>query len=1119
MRAPFVLTSFCLLAGSAVAIIPSIYVWEGGEEDYENGLWSDSTHWQNGLIPPFDGEGLVFFPGRFDDEFANNSRFIDFDTNVDVTSFFFDESAYYSFYSSSTGTEIRIRDRIQATSNEYDSEILFGSGLTLIADGGGITVDVGHDAKIEVSGAFVLGVEARVDVTGGGIFLLSGDNSSGSLNGVINVTDGYLGLGHNNAAGGAWIELGEAGNPGSNTVGLVPADGDRRIANDVLVHGWLEVIKDGSDRNEMDFDGLVTFSAHTQLYNYGGILNFLGGVAETSPNTTLNIWADQPIIFTGPTNITGGINMQDGTVLFADITALPEDGAGTFFTSSMADTYVGLMIDSSTDRFAATSAFLALFDPVNFTGTIGFDTDPGNEGPINSYSAPIDLTGFASARLGSVTESELTGPITPAGDDYRFGGGGGTLLVGSLLTDDFQSEEVIPRGVDVVSTRSNPLTVFINNSENDFSGTVTAENSAVIFGNVPGALPTAATLRPSEGGYIGLQDTARSIASYLSQFDPDLENGIIGFDSADRATNRVITESIDLSNFAAADPNFFIGTSTRVSLGGPIILPETATDYRFAGFKGGLLNVTTMLKDNEVTEQTYGVVIGHTNFLATSATQTTGSDEQRHSSVRLAGANTYSGGTRLEAGELVVTNNQSLGTGMLTADGDGFGGFTQAQMFGYEDGVGINDSGVAMLLLRPDAPDLVIANAIQVNSFLDIDVQIALSDENLTLSGDISGSGGINKNGHGTLNLSGDNAAFDGGLFITAGTVNIDGDTSAGAGPIGFGRGGSDAGQNLNFNTMSPTIGGLYEIQNEEDDYYSYSNASVMLASGSTLTLNIDGLYLDFGGSIQGDGTVRIAGGGTQKFSGFNSFTGGLEIASGANFVASGSSSLGNAYPDAPNVTLDGGTLTLDGDSEGRLEANLTFGDEGGTIRGNGTLFFTNPLAIGAGVNISPGLSIGAIRFDGPLELGELGSLTVEISNGDSDKIISDVVFARTIDITASNAAPFSISLQGEGDEPPSNFDAMQAYSWSVLVAGNAITNFDATAFNLSVSSALRSLGGEGFFSFALASSGTDFTENFLNNNMVVLNFTPIPEPSTFAMVAVGLVLVTFQAGRRRRRR
>lgn len=1124
MRALVQTLLFGLFAGFAGAEL-SIHVWDVNANEETSPFWSDSRFWEGGSVPANDGTAAAAFPGIFEGDFNPNLTSIELNGDVNLDSLFFGESAFYSFYSSE-GAAFRIQNGIQAASGEYDSEIYFGIGLTLMMEGFDTTIDVGWGTEIEVASNFHVDGEAYVEIIGGGTLLLSGDNSHGGLLGSIQVTEGFLGLGQDTSAGGAAIHLGDPENPGSNTVGLIAVDGDRRIGNRIFVHGHFETLEDDYERNELNLEGEVTFTSDTNLFNYGGLLNFLGGVSETSAGTVIDIWADEPVLFTGPTGITGGINMQDGAVLFTDYGALPDVSPGSFFGSDSSDTYIGLMIDDSTDRDEATTYFLSLFDRADFSGTVGFDTDPGNEGTLNSYGAPIDLTGFTDGRIGSVTQAELTGEITPSGQDYQFGNGGGVLLVGSLLEDIQIFEEAaatppneaavgVPteRGISVVSNPNDPLTVFINNANNDFSGNVTAEHSAVIFGDVPGALPTEVNLVLREGGYIGLQDATRDIASYLGQFTPDLDMGVIGFDSPDRDTNRVITDTIDLSIFTESAPEIYLGTATWVNLGGNIIVPDDAQNYFFAGYKGGRLNVTSVLTDGETD---LGVVIGDQDTPATHGHLFVGGGEENDliSSVRLEGANTYSGGTRLEAGELVITNNASLGSGPINVVGEA-GGFTDVLMYGIEE---YGDFDYRAPILSPDASDLVINNPLQLDSILEIDVQIAMTDENLTLAGDIAGSGGIDKNGNGTLNLSGDNSAFDGGLYITEGTVNINTDTAAGTGPVGFGGGGSGSGQTLVFNSMAPTIGGLYEIRDQEDEYYSYSTAGVELASGSTLTIDVNGTFLNFGGTIYGDGAVRVQGEGVQFLSGYNSFTGGLEIGGGANLVASESGSLGGGYPDAPLVTLDGGTLTLDLDDSTSIEAYIEFGAGGGEIRGNGTLLFSDPLAIGEGASISPGFSVGRIDFEGPLELGELGSLTVEIGDGDNNEIISDVIYADSIDITATSSSPFSINVMSEDGELPTQFDPLQAYSWTIMLSGQELTSFDASLFNLSVASALEDLAGEGIWALNAASDGSVSGESFFANNLVVLSFTPVPEPSTFALVAVGLVLVTFHAGRRRRR-
>ncbi len=109
----------------------------------------------------------------------------------------------------------------------------------------------------------------------------------------------------------------------------------------------------------------------------------------------------------------------------------------------------------------------------------------------------------------------------------------------------------------------------------------------------------------------------------------------------------------------------------------------------------------------------------------------------------LSGANQHAGGVTLNAGDLVITNPGALGTGPLTVNAS---------------------SGTT---LTPTAP-MALTNAFKLQS--DLNLQ---ADHDLTLSGDISGQGGLYKTGGGMLNVSGDGSAYSGALTVAAGGLNV----------------------------------------------------------------------------------------------------------------------------------------------------------------------------------------------------------------------------------------------------------------------------------------------------------------------------------------------------------
>jgi autotransporter-associated beta strand protein len=111
----------------------------------------------------------------------------------------------------------------------------------------------------------------------------------------------------------------------------------------------------------------------------------------------------------------------------------------------------------------------------------------------------------------------------------------------------------------------------------------------------------------------------------------------------------------------------------------------------------------------------------------------------------LAGANTYAGGTFLDAGKLVIANEKALGFGALSMAENTSLGFT----------------GVSNVTNR-----IIFAGA--------ADRTIDTGSANVTLSGVVSGPGGMTKLGSGALVLSGADT-YSGATLVSQGTLQVDG--------------------------------------------------------------------------------------------------------------------------------------------------------------------------------------------------------------------------------------------------------------------------------------------------------------------------------------------------------
>jgi autotransporter-associated beta strand protein len=124
----------------------------------------------------------------------------------------------------------------------------------------------------------------------------------------------------------------------------------------------------------------------------------------------------------------------------------------------------------------------------------------------------------------------------------------------------------------------------------------------------------------------------------------------------------------------------------------------------------------------------------------------------------LSGSSNYSGGTTLNLGNLTIQHANALGTGSLTQS-------SGASLLTFDTTGTISN---AMSLYNVSALQSATLNGtITVNNAtFDVD-----SGDTLTLSGGVGGTGGVTKNGTGTLVLSGSNT-YSGATVVNAGTLN-----------------------------------------------------------------------------------------------------------------------------------------------------------------------------------------------------------------------------------------------------------------------------------------------------------------------------------------------------------
>lgn len=800
---------------------------------------------------------------------------------------------------------------------------------------------------------------------------------------------------------------------------------------------------------------------------------------------------------------TGGTHVQNGRLVFQEAASVPDTGQITVSS----DGYVGYASPTGVQ-----SEFLARLSPANVAGTVGFDLAAyfGSTAPLvlapETFTDAINLTGFhASAKLGSASKAILTGAITPQGAGFRFGGGGGFLQVDSVLDG--------ARSLVVDSPAALPLTVRLTNSTNSYSDVTTVVNSALVFGLGAFGSHPSRSISISPGAYVGNESTTTTFL--LDRVTLGSTGGMIGFDKAglnDTSSGLVITDNISLAGFsnplwlgtASFQADAVQGRLPGLTLSGT--LTPQGTTYRLGAYKGGFLMVNSTLGGVG-----NSVHIGDPDSLGTIGDLT----NKVYSTVLLNGDNTYGGGTILSAGELRVgQSNGIVGTAATTALGSA--SLTVAPHNLSIPGAGDDDGPIP--LLTANAANLIVPNPIVLNTDLAVG-----GTHSLELSGNISGSGalrlGEKTNTSYDLTLAGANTFSGGLIFEKRIDVLLASNTGLGAGPVVF----DNATGTVEFASTATAvvINGLRTNGNGYGAFYLDGSVSTTVTVNQASDAAFAGEFYSYGpGRLikNGPGTITSNDGyiqfdqGTPEATLSGSPQISVQINQGGLTLGSDFSGY-DGYPTTPTWWVHGGILTL---KDSYLE-NPVIVDSGGRFAGHGAYLSAD---IGAGGILAPGVSgegnIGQFQFDSRLSLAPGGAYEWNLARNDgffSDHI--QVGGAGTLDITATTADKFTLKAITLGtDGNPGIMNGLAPgdnYSWMLMSALN-ISGYDPAAFALDVTLFHTNLGtGNAIGTYTLSLAGEN-TQLMLN----LSTFAGIPEPSTYALLALGLGFIGLTAWRRR---
>ena len=401
-------------------------------------------------------------------------------------------------------------------------------------------------------------------------------------------------------------------------------------------------------------------------------------------------------------------------------------------------------------------------------------------------------------------------------------------------------------------------------------------------------------------------------------------------------------------------------------------------------------------------------------------------------------------------------------------------------------------------------------------------IAIANSGTTLTLTGEISdepcigSDGDLVKSGPGTLVLSGDNS-YQGNTDIVDGTLVAGHDHALGTGEeseVRVGVEGTAADANLGLlladgvtldryvyvyngnndgGTTTLGLSGAGEASFGEEVYIT-RNIDVNVGSGGTLNFN------EFFYDGNGGGSITKTGGGLMRFQGgFDLRNGGLTINGGEVRVSPGESNL--MYFQNGITVNSGGVLSGLGNVQGG----------GLTVTSGGTLSPGNPvgnimvtaLSLEAGSNFT--WRIAQLTTS---DQSQWSNVQVVTSN-EGDSLMIDGAANLTLDL----------SLLG-GGQRPSNIDPLLNNAFWQTTETWQIVSFDGIGLNhfgsggqLNPFTLTNGVFEGGVFSTFVGDGSNGFTAG-----NVYLQFTPVPEPSTWALLAGGAGILGLCAWRRKSR-
>jgi len=910
------------------------------------------------------------------------------------------------------------------------------------------------DSEFNTSFSGVISGSGNLSLTGNGTLYLSGANS---YSGLTIISYGTLADGAPNAF-----------SPNSPVV--IDYPGTLAVNFDETIGGLSDYTFGG---------GSVAISNGTLTINgsgtetYSGTITGPGNLTLGSPQVLVLTGSD--VAYTGSTTLVAGSTLQLGRGSYDGASEVNLQTSGVSGSGTLA-------IDNA---FSTTLGF-PITGAVSLVQEASYETKTLSAAGQNNYSGSTIIMNdgtLTDAAPGSFSPNSSVLISDPAELLVNY-----NETIGGLADDGGGSGYVVLNGSGVV------LTINANNPDGSFSGVISGAGGIKLASGTnlyltgtntytgPTTLQSSSSLNLGDGSMNNgsLSTTAVGGAGYLIFNNPNATTfpGTIGgsvwidqtapgtttFSSANTTSGEtIITDGALADGVAGA---FSPNSAILIDAPGALIVNHnesvpSVSDYTEIGGTVTLGSGKVLTLTGPSNSSFSGMFTGQGALAINSPSATT----------TLSGQSTFSGGTTVNAGEVFLQSSTDSEEGSILSGPLGLGDVTL----------------VAGAVLSPLDTDVTLANNLSLPDSGTVFLSTVSNESAFTSTGIIAGLGGIEWRGAGALTLMGNNT-FSGGVTMDDGSLYIGSDSALGTGTLTLENG------------TTSTVYGTGNLR-------TLSNA-IAISGNVTLGQN-DNNTLVLTGPLSGTGSLTYAGGTSgilELNPTANTVTGTYTISSG-QVIAQNNSAFGSA---SNAVDLTGGA-TLNVASGVTVSNPLTFSGSSNVLAGSGT--FATAVVANSSVVIaplaSPGFGPGNLTFSSGLEFdsGSAISFKIEDANGTAGSGYSLITATGGLSFSAAaNTITFDVvstTLTG-GSGPAVNFNAGSPYSWMFATSNAPITGFNSLDFNV-VTTGFQNSFGSGVFS--VSETGDN----------LYLNFTPVPEPSTWALMGIGAAALGGAALRRRR--